>query len=77
MTVTLTRDRVTTYHPDKPLMTAPGIVKEYSNGETRMYHCDNGKDYVADVYDRMFVVKKGNVKSMKFKGSSPDGRVIR
>jgi hypothetical protein len=49
------------FQAEKPANTVPTINKEFYQDDTRMYQCGDGKQYVADAYDKVFTFKKGKV----------------
>lgn len=62
---------VTNYHADRPMHVAPVIKKEYKDADgTRMYKSVDGRDFIADMFDKMFKVIPTQMKPKNFKGDN-------
>lgn len=72
---------VTDYHPERPFMVAPKILKQFFTGKgknkVRMYRTTDNRNFVADRFDFMFLPAIVlTVKHKHFKSTSIDARVI-
>jgi hypothetical protein len=72
VTVKTNSGSVTEFRPTKESFSAPVILKEYMEDGTRMYSCVGDRTFLADVYDKSFVVKKGKVMPRRYTGVNPD-----
>ena len=56
----------------KPLHSAPVRLREFLDADnTRMYECEGGQLFIADVYDKMFVPERMQIKRKGYKGENP------
>ena len=72
---TLTADggKVIEFVTSKPFTVKPTIERPFTRDGVRMYLTTDGKEYLADVYDAMFLpAVKLQVRPARYKGASPD-----
>jgi len=55
------------WHPDVPFLTKPKIVGEKIVDGVR-YYIGEGKEYIAELFDKMFKCEKSAIKPQSFKG---------
>lgn len=67
----------TDYRATRVATVRPEIVKSYKQDGVDMYLGRNGKRYIASVFDKNFNPVPGKIiTARKYKGRTPDGRVI-
>lgn len=57
------------FHADVPLIKAPKIISEKMLHGVRYYFTDNGKQFLADTYDKMFRCVQKKIKGKYHKGN--------
>jgi len=59
----------------KPVTLVPRIIREYfDEDDVRMYRCEGGRLFVADLYDRNFAVTRGKVIPKHYRGDGSIGQ---
>jgi hypothetical protein len=58
----------TDWHPEKKEWHMPKIVSHLTIDGIKYYLCDQGKMYVAELFDKFFNVKRGTILNKKYKG---------
>lgn len=61
------------FKSNRPYITIPAIIREYTEDGTRFYLCDGNRVFVANTYDLNFTFKKGKVKPRHNRGDKQIG----
>jgi hypothetical protein len=66
----------TDYQAVRPMHVQPVITGTFRDPDgIRMYRGENGREFIADIFDRTWRVTPGLVKPLRYKGKNPSGKV--